>query len=124
MKYNAQDLIDRLYTHSNDYSQGNTQSLDEICIDCKRAADMLGILHSSKKTQKRARQRLSAKNREKNKSIERLTIMLYNVILCWYDESLEEYSGLSDEEFIRKVCDEVGMTREEYYDLMKPVCCV
>ena len=118
MKYNAQDLIDRLYTHSNDYSQGNTQSLDEICKDCKRAADMLGILHSSKKTQKRARQRLSAKNRKKNKSIERFKTMLYNAILCWYDESLEEYSGIDDENFIRKVCKEIFITKEEYSELM------
>lgn len=119
MKYNAQDLIDRLYTHSNDYSQGNTQSLDEICKDCKRAADMLGILHSSKKTQKRARQRLSAKNREKNKSIERLKTMLYNAILCWYDTSIEEYSGTDDEDFIQIVCNEVGIARDEYLKLME-----
>ena len=30
-------------------------------------------------------------------NIENLKNMLYNAIICWYDDALEEYSGLDDE---------------------------
>lgn len=72
MKYKIEELIEKLYQHSNDYTEGRTQDFSEVCMDCKRAADMIGILRTSKHTQKRARQRLSKTNREKNKKIEKL----------------------------------------------------
>ena len=51
-------------------------------------------------------------------NIENLKNMLYNAIICWYDDALEEYSGLDDENFMHRVCKETGLTRAEYKDLM------
>lgn len=51
-------------------------------------------------------------------NIESLKNMLYNAIICWYDDALEEYSGLDDENFMHRVCKETGLTRAEYKDLM------
>ena len=44
--------------------------------------------------------------------------MLYNAIILLFDENITEYNGLDDEEFIEKVCSEVGMTEKEYRKLM------
>lgn len=55
---------------------------------------------------------------EKNESISRLETMLYNAILSWYDDSLTEYHGLDDEEFVERVCNLTGLTEAEYEDLM------
>jgi hypothetical protein len=73
MIYKAEELIERLNKHANDYAEGKSQDFKEVFKDCKLAADMIGVLKSSKHTQKRRRQRLSKKNREKNKKIESLT---------------------------------------------------
>lgn len=43
---------------------------------------------------------------------------LFNAILAWYDDSMAEYHGLEDEEWIERVCDRTGMTREEYMDIV------
>lgn len=69
----AEILIERLYQHEKDFKESNPQDLAEICNDCKLAADMIGVLKSSKHTQKRRRQRLSKKNREKSRKIEALS---------------------------------------------------
>lgn len=45
--------------------------------------------------------------------------LLYNAIICLLDFNITEYNGLDDEEFIEFVCDEVGMSKEEYKTLMK-----
>lgn len=79
MIYKAEELIEKLYQHANDYAEGKTQDFSEVCKDCKYAADMIGVLKSSKHTQKRRRQRLSKKNREKNKKIESLTAELERI---------------------------------------------
>lgn len=55
---------------------------------------------------------------EKNEAINRLETMLYNAILSWYDDSLTEYHGLDDEEFIERVCNLTGLTEAEYEDLI------
>ena len=49
---------------------------------------------------------------------ERLETLLYNAILCWYENSFTEYNGLDDEDFINKVCGETGLSVEEYHKLM------
>lgn len=72
----AEDLIDKLYKHANDYAEGKTQDFGEVFADCCLAADMIKVLKTSKHTQKRRRQRLSKKCREKNKKIESLTAEL------------------------------------------------
>ena len=43
---------------------------------------------------------------------------LYNAIIAWYDDSLEDYHGLEDENWIERVCDRTGMSREEYIDII------
>lgn len=55
---------------------------------------------------------------EKNENIIRLKNMLYNMIVYYYDNSLKEYSGLNDEDFIQEICDEIGLTKKEYKDLI------
>lgn len=72
MIYKAEELIEKLYQHANDYEEGNAQDFAEVCMNCKRAADAINVLKTSKHTQKRARQRLSKANREKKKEIKRL----------------------------------------------------
>ena len=53
--------------------------------------------------------------REEEKKMEK---MLYNAIILLFDENITEYNGLDDEEFIDKICSEVGMTEKEYRKLM------
>lgn len=48
----------------------------------------------------------------------RLEILLYNAIISLYDNSLEEYKGIDDEDFINMVCKSTGMTITEYENLM------
>lgn len=55
---------------------------------------------------------------EKQESINRLEQMLYNAIISWYDDSLTEYHGLDDEEFINRVCGLTGLSESEYEDLV------
>lgn len=55
-------------------------------------------------------------NRIENINI--LKSMLYNTIICWYDDILEEYD-LTEEDFINRVCEKIGLKKEEYEDLMK-----
>lgn len=76
MIYKADELIEKLYKHASDYADGKTQDFAEVCADCKIAADMIKTLKTSKHTQKRRRQRLSKKNREKNRRIADLTAEL------------------------------------------------
>lgn len=52
------------------------------------------------------------------RSEERLKTLLYNAILSWYDDSMTEYHGLDDEDFINRVCDYIGLSVEEYKNLM------
>ena len=54
--------------------------------------------------------------REKEKK--EMENMLYNAIILLFDENITEYNGLDDEEFIDKICSEVGMTEKEYRKLM------
>lgn len=45
--------------------------------------------------------------------------LLYNAIVGWYDDSLEEYKGLNDEEFIHHVCKTIGITEADYKEIME-----
>ena len=51
-------------------------------------------------------------------SIEMLETLLYNAIISWYDDSITEYHGLDDEEFVNRVCERTGMTEADYEDLI------
>ena len=79
MIYKAEELIEKLYKHASDYENGKTQDFAKVCADCKIAADMIKRLKISKHTQKRRRQRLSKKCREKNQKIEKLTAELNHI---------------------------------------------
>ena len=79
MIYKAEDVIEKLYKHANDYAEGKTQDFDEVFNDCKIAADMIKTLKSSKHTKKRRAQRLRKKCKEKNKKIEVLTEELNHI---------------------------------------------
>lgn len=47
-----------------------------------------------------------------------LKAKLFSAITTMYDASLEAYKGLNDPSFIEMVCENIGMTEEEYNDLM------
>lgn len=47
-----------------------------------------------------------------------LKTALENAIIGWYDNSLTEYRGLDDMEFINKVCDVTGISREDYAEII------
>ena len=53
-----------------------------------------------------------------DESIEMLETLLYNAIISWYDNSITEYHGLDDEDFINRVCERTGMTEADYEDLI------
>ena len=53
-----------------------------------------------------------------DESIEMLETLLYNAIISWYDDSITEYHGLDDEDFINRVCEKTGMTEADYEDLI------
>lgn len=53
-----------------------------------------------------------------DESIEMLETLLYNAIISWYDDSITEYHGLDDEEFVNRVCERTGMTEADYEDLI------
>ena len=55
---------------------------------------------------------------EKQEAIDRLESLLYNAILAWYDDSMTEYHGLDDEEFVNRVCEKTGLSEAEYEDLI------
>ena len=55
---------------------------------------------------------------KKDEAINKLETMLYNAIISWYDDSLVEYHGLDDEEFIERVCNLTGLSEAEYEDLV------
>ena len=55
---------------------------------------------------------------DNSESITTLENYLYNAIITWYDDSLTEYHGLDDEEFVKRVCDTTGMAETDYEDLM------
>jgi ATP-dependent 26S proteasome regulatory subunit len=73
-----QDLIERLQQYKYDYDQGELELSYQMVCDCKIAAEAIQSLQSSKHTQKRARQRLSAKNREYRKLIQQLQDKIHN----------------------------------------------
>lgn len=53
--------------------------------------------------------------------MEKLKNYLYNAIISWFDDSLYSYKGLDDEDFIERVCDRTGMSKEEYMSIMLEV---
>ena len=75
----AETLIEKLNKHVSDYAEGKTQDFEEVFKDCKMAADMIGVLRSSKHTQKRRANRLSKKNRKQRKKIEDMMVELERI---------------------------------------------
>lgn len=54
----------------------------------------------------------------KQEAIGRLESLLYSAILAWYDDSIKDYHGLDDEEFVNRVCEKIGLSEAEYEDLI------
>ena len=50
--------------------------------------------------------------------MENLKVKLYNAILTIFDENQMEYKELDDPEFVWKICVAIGMTEQEYKELM------
>lgn len=50
--------------------------------------------------------------------IDKLKTLIFYAIIGWYDDSLTEYHGLDDKEFIDRVCSLTGLTETEYNKLM------
>ena len=61
--------------------------------------------------------RIKGKYNDENKDTYKT--FLYNSIISWYDDAFTEYHGLEDPDFIERVCAKVGMTEEEYKELME-----
>lgn len=53
-----------------------------------------------------------------NEKIEMLETFLFNAIIAWYDDSLTDYHGLEDEDFVKRVCEVTGMSESDYEDLI------
>lgn len=64
---------------------------------------------------------LMTKITQKHESVDRLELLLLKAIVAWYDDSLIEYHGLDDEEFVNRVCERTSLTEAEYKDLMLTV---
>lgn len=94
-----QDLIERLQQHKYDYDQGELVLPSQMASDCKLAAEAIKSLQSSKHTQKRARQRLSAKNREYRKQLQNLQNKLHrlkNELKHYKEENERLWGQVSD----------------------------
>lgn len=48
----------------------------------------------------------------------KLETALYNSILLLFDKEFDLYNGLDDDEFISMICEEIGITKKEYCELM------
>ena len=44
--------------------------------------------------------------------------ILRNAIITWFDECYESYKGLDDPEWIKHVCDEINITKNDYHKIM------
>lgn len=55
---------------------------------------------------------------EKQKKNNILESLLFNAIIAWYDDSLTEYHGLDDEEFVNRVCEITGLSERDYKNLI------
>lgn len=49
----------------------------------------------------------------------KLKSIIFNAIIALLDFNITEYKGLDDEEFIEFICDEVGIHKDDYKELMK-----
>ena len=61
---------------------------------------------------------VNVNNRRKNKMEARQKNIFYNLIVSWFEDSLEKYDSLQDETFIERVCRMTGLTKEEYEDIV------
>lgn len=46
-------------------------------------------------------------------------IILYNAIIKWFDDALTDWGSINDPDWIEYVCEEIGITPEEYARIMK-----
>ena len=61
---------------------------------------------------------VNVNNRRENKMEARQKNIFYNLIVSWFEDSLESYDSLQDEAFVERVCRMTGLTKEEYDDIV------
>lgn len=44
--------------------------------------------------------------------------MLYNAIIGWFDDTADKYKYLDSDDFVNKVCETIGLSKNEYYRIM------
>lgn len=47
-----------------------------------------------------------------------LKLLLSEAILCWHDDNYIDYNGIDDENFIKRVCEKLKISEEEYDEIM------
>lgn len=47
-----------------------------------------------------------------------MEVVLYNTIICWFEENIEHYGSIDNEDWIINVCTKTGLTVEEYKKIM------
>ena len=45
--------------------------------------------------------------------------LLFNAIMCLYDAYPYSYNGLDDKNFIETICENIGITKEKYYEIIR-----
>lgn len=45
--------------------------------------------------------------------------VLFDAILCWFEESFEDWGSIDDPDWIEHVCEGIGITEEEYRKIME-----
>lgn len=44
--------------------------------------------------------------------------LLYNAIIKWFDDAFTDWGSIDDPDWIEYVCNEIGITKEEYKRIM------
>lgn len=45
--------------------------------------------------------------------------VLYRAIIKWFDDSFVDWKYIDNPDFISYVCNEIGLSKDEYYRIMK-----
>ena len=45
--------------------------------------------------------------------------VLYRAIIKWYDDSFKEWKAIDNPDFVNYVCNEIGISKDEYNRIMR-----
>lgn len=48
-----------------------------------------------------------------------MEVALYNAIIKWFDDASTDWGSINDTDWIKYVCEEIGITEEEYKRIME-----